>query len=452
MVDSVQRSRKAVPALSESLVLRFGAFTALYAAQGFPYGLLSVALPAYMAERGVSPAAIGSFIGITLLPWSLKLVNGPIMDRWSFLPMGRRRPWVIAAQAGMVMSSVAIAFLPNPLDHLGWLTALGFAINFFTAFQDVAVDGMAIEIIPVDQQARANGFMWGGKTVGIAGAAAGGAWMMSAYGLGPALVAHAFLIGLVMLIPLLARERPGERLLPWTVGRASEVARQLQLEGWRDIGRSLIRVFVLPVSLAGAIAIFAHNLVRGLLNAMLPVVAVQELGWTDTGYSELYATAGLVAGLIGMVAGGLVVDRLGRRRTIAIGALLLAAASVAMGLLPALWSTRSAVQMYVSTYVILDTLITIAFFAVLMAACWKRVAATQFSLYMAIANMGLSGGAALLGPLRQWLSYPHILFVVAACALLVVVLLVFVDVERHRQRVNVLDAVEPSRDAVPVLS
>ena len=75
-------------------------------------------------------------------------------------------------------------------------------------------------------------------------------------------------------------------------------------------------------------------------------------------------------------------------------------------------------------YVILDTLITIAFFAVLMAACWKRVAATQFSLYMAIANMGLSGGAALLGPLRQWLSYPHVFFVVAACALLVVVSIV----------------------------
>lgn len=166
MTDGAQRSGGPLAALSESLVLRLSAFTALYAAQGLPYGLLSVAVPAHMAERGFSPAAIGSFIGITLLPWSLKLVNGPIMDRWSFLPMGRRRPWVLVAQAGMVVSSVAIAFLPNPLDHLGWLTALGFAINFFTAFQDVAVDGMAIDIIPVNQQARANGFMWGGKTLG----------------------------------------------------------------------------------------------------------------------------------------------------------------------------------------------------------------------------------------------------------------------------------------------
>jgi MFS family permease len=149
------RTGQPFPALSEHLVLRFGAFTALYAAQGFPYGLLSVAIPAYMAEQGVSPAVIGSFIGITILPWSLKLVNGPIMDRWSFLPMGRRRPWVLAAQAGMVASSVAIGFLPDPLSHMAWLTALGFVLNFFTAFQDVAVDGMAIEIIPIDQQARA---------------------------------------------------------------------------------------------------------------------------------------------------------------------------------------------------------------------------------------------------------------------------------------------------------
>jgi PAT family beta-lactamase induction signal transducer AmpG len=271
-------AERSLPALSDSVVLRFIAFTALYVAQGLPYGLLSVAVPAYMAEQDFSPTAIGSFIGITLLPWSLKLVNGPIMDRWGFLPMGRRRPWVLLAQAGMVVSSLAMGFLQNPLDHLAWLTALGFTINFFTAFQDVAVDGMAIEIIPINQQARANGFMWGGKTLGVAGATVGGAWMINGYGLGPALLGHAFLIGLVMLIPLLAREHPGERLLPWTAGRASEAARQLQLEGWSDIGRSLLRVFVLPVSLAGAIAIFAHNIVRGLLNAMLPVLAVQELG------------------------------------------------------------------------------------------------------------------------------------------------------------------------------
>jgi PAT family beta-lactamase induction signal transducer AmpG len=54
-------------------------------------------------------------MGIILLPWSLKLINGPIMDRWSFLAMGRRRPWVLLAQAGMVATSVVMAFTPDPL-------------------------------------------------------------------------------------------------------------------------------------------------------------------------------------------------------------------------------------------------------------------------------------------------------------------------------------------------
>lgn len=189
-----------------------------------------------MAEQKVSPAAIGSFLAITFLPWTLKLINGPIMDRWSFLPMGRRRPWILAAQAGMFATSVALAILPDPLGHMAWLTALGFLLNFFTAFQDVAVDGMAIEIIPVAQQPRANGFMWGGKTIGMAAATASGAWAINAYGLGVAWFVHAVLVGIIMLIPLAARERPGERLLPWSPRKRNACS-------WRA-GGTLARVYL----------------------------------------------------------------------------------------------------------------------------------------------------------------------------------------------------------------
>ena len=39
-----------------------------------------------------------SRLGLTALPWTLKLVNGFIMDRYTFLAMGRRRIWIIGAQ------------------------------------------------------------------------------------------------------------------------------------------------------------------------------------------------------------------------------------------------------------------------------------------------------------------------------------------------------------------
>jgi PAT family beta-lactamase induction signal transducer AmpG len=74
----------------------------------------------------------------------------------------------------------------------------------------------------------------------------------------------------------------------------------------------------------------------------------------------------------------------------------------------------------------------------MMAISWKRVAATQFSLYMAIANMGLSGGAALLGPLQGILSYPHLFYVIAGWSCLVLVLLRFVNVEAHLKRMESL--------------
>jgi PAT family beta-lactamase induction signal transducer AmpG len=99
-----------VPALSDSSLWRYIAFTALYMAQGLPAGLLALAIPAWLAKQGMGTAEIGIYLGIIGLPWSLKFVAGPIMDRFSFLSMGRRRPWILAAQLGIVLR-------PNLLRH-----------------------------------------------------------------------------------------------------------------------------------------------------------------------------------------------------------------------------------------------------------------------------------------------------------------------------------------------
>lgn len=169
--------RRAVPALTEQSTFREISFGGLYVAQGIPEGLLFYAIPAWLAINGKSPAEIGSFVGIVLLPWSLKLFNAPIMDRFTFLPMGRRRPWVLIGQLGLLLSFFSISLVSNPLDNLALLTVTGFMVSFFGSFQDVAVDGMAIDVLPLDQQARANGVMWGSKTMGTS--ASVGPWSIS---------------------------------------------------------------------------------------------------------------------------------------------------------------------------------------------------------------------------------------------------------------------------------
>ena len=150
------------PALSESRPLRLTTVTAMYVAQGIQIGLIVTAFPAYMAAHGVSPLAIGGWVSVAFLPWTLKLLYAPLMERYTFLAMGRRRPWMLAGTIGGALGYAAMALVPDPLAQLGLLTALMVTSSLFLALQDIATDTLAIDIIPLDEQGRANGLMWGG--------------------------------------------------------------------------------------------------------------------------------------------------------------------------------------------------------------------------------------------------------------------------------------------------
>ena len=171
-----------LPALSEHTFFRYFSFIALYIAQGIPEGMAFFGIPAWMAMNGKTPGEIGAFVAAVGLPWSFKIVVAPLMDRFTYLPMGRKRPWVILGQLGLMGSFIAMAFVPDPLNNLNLLMAAGFAVGFFGSCQDVATDGMAVDIIPINQQAKANGLMWGAKIIGTSASLAIGSWLLHKYG------------------------------------------------------------------------------------------------------------------------------------------------------------------------------------------------------------------------------------------------------------------------------
>jgi PAT family beta-lactamase induction signal transducer AmpG len=454
------RTVTSIPPLAERPLLRYLTFGALYVAQGIPEGLLIYALPAWLAMQGRTPAEIGTYLGITILPWSFKLVNAPFMDRFAFLPMGRRRPWVLFGQLGLVVTFLALSLIGDPSGNMTALCVLGFAVNFFAAFQDVAVDGMAIDVVPVEQQARANGIMWGSKTVGIATSVAVGSWLLNSWGFANTVVAYSIAIGLIMLFPLLLRERPGERLLPWTAGEASPVAVANQLHDWRSIFGSLIQVFFLPMSLLMGVAVFSAAIGKGLMDALLPVMTVQELGWADTAYSSTFATASLISGLLGMAIGGFLVDRFGRVRMMRafLGGLVLLVGSMALA--APLWSGGSLVVAFIVGFYVIHVMLTISVFATAMQLCWKRVAATQFTLYMAISNLGLSVGAAWMGALSERASWSWVVGSYVVFAGFSLFVLRYVRLNRHQPELERLErgvaprlpALEPTAVVVPLLA
>ena len=82
-----------------------------------------------------SPMEIASFVAVVGIPWSFKILIAPFMDRFTILSMGRKRPWVIFGQLGLIISFLCIGLINDPLNNLNHLMIAGFCISFFGAFQ-----------------------------------------------------------------------------------------------------------------------------------------------------------------------------------------------------------------------------------------------------------------------------------------------------------------------------
>ena len=124
----------------------------LYVAQGIPYGFVTVTLAAYLAERGFDAGAIGALAAAGTLPWTFKWVWGPMIDRFGIPSMGRRRPWILLAQTGMILSILAMALIPSITDHLALLGWMIFVHNIFNSLQDVSVDALAVDLLREEER------------------------------------------------------------------------------------------------------------------------------------------------------------------------------------------------------------------------------------------------------------------------------------------------------------
>ena len=425
--------------LTDRPLLRLVTLCILYVAQGIPYGFVTVTFASYLAERGETVAAIASVTALSTLPWTFKFVWGPFMDRFGIPSMGRRRPWILAAQFGMTVSILSMAFVPNPAEHLvliGWLV---FVHNIFNSLQDVSVDALAVDLLRESERGRVNGFMYGSKYIGIF---LGGAFlsrMVSQDGLGIAFTIQIIMLGGIMLFPLLLRERSGEKLLPWTTGSSQLAIDQQLAHSIVQLFGFLKRAFSLRSTLlAGAIGLTIF-IAGGILSPITNVLFIQDLGWTRTEYTDINGGYGVFLGLAGAIVGGILADKFGPKKIASIGCVALALSYVTFGLsspdsgvLWFDWTNRPVVITYILVDVWMGSMISASLFAMYMTVSWPKVAATQFTAYMAILNMSTVIGLKTSGVISEHFTLPMIF--VGAGILQVIVLGIFPFIDVHQAR------------------
>lgn len=431
--------KKSLPVLADYPVLRYINFIALYFAQGIPEGMLFFGIPAWMAMNHKTPGEIASLAVAGGLPWSFKFIVAPLMDRYTFLPMGRKRPWVLLGQLGLILSFIAMAFIPDPLNNLNLLMLGAFTVSFFGAFQDVATDGMAIDVIPSEEQARANGFMWGAKTTGISASLAVGTWLLNHYNYRYAILMLAATVGLTMLAPLFFRERKGEKILPWSKGEASDNSKKIQLDNWKELLTSLLKVFKLKYSLLFTIIIFLNQGAFNYLSTVFPIFTVQELHWDNATYAEYYAIGKLIGGITGMLIGGFLIDKFGRIKMMNIYFLFLIFGTAALSYLKQFWANENFIFGFMIAYNILFTFSCIGIFAIAMLFCWKKVSASQFTLYMTLSNLGRLALAALVGPITTNYNWQIALLSFSIMLGISFILFQFLKYDKHLEAIERLE-------------
>jgi PAT family beta-lactamase induction signal transducer AmpG len=348
-----------------------------------------------MASQGVGAGEIAAVVATSALPWSLQRATGFILDRYAYLPMGRRRAWIIGAQFALVMALIAGALLQPAAQHIAILSMLGFIANAAVTFQDVGIDSLAVDIMPEEERAGASGIMCGAQFLGVGLTSASAGWLLSSYGIAACFAGVAIIPALVMVFAIVIREREGEKLLPWTSGASHPHNLGLRVEAWWPLLKESGRAVLTPLSLLLLPLLFVRIMPKGSFDVFHPVMFQQRGGWTAAEFTGFMSSLALLGGVFGVLAGGYCVQRAGAQRMVAGVMLSGAACFIAMALAEPYWGDQRLLIGFAITMKVIDVLAMAALITLAMQMCSPAVAATQFTIYMAISNFGSPVGAAL---------------------------------------------------------
>jgi len=389
------------PSLSSSPILRVLTLCSLYVSQGLPQGFILYALKNHLAGQGFTTGEIAKVILWMTIPWAFKFLWGPVVDRFGIASMGKRRPWIIGAQAMTVVALLILATVPG-LDSNLRLLGLGIlSVNIFTSLQDVCTDSLAVDLVPEKQRGKLNGFMYGCSYLGsfLGGTLIGHFLFMEGGSVQLALVVLSGCVFAIMLLPLFIRERSGEKFLPWTSGSSQLREDEQHARSAALLFRQIKQAFSRPIALTAALLAVGAQIGNAAINIIASRHFITEVGWDKKDYTYL-ESFGTWFGLGGAFLGGFVADKLGAKRSAVIAGTLIALTWITFSRLETYWTEQWLIRTNMYVLHTLLGLFSVSLFTLFMNVSDRRVAASQFTAYMALLNLSTVTGQAIAGPLE----------------------------------------------------
>jgi len=388
--------------LREALALyadpRLLAVLAMGFASGLPLLLTTATLSYWLARVGVDKTTIGLF-ALVGLPYALKFLWAPAMDHlpvpWLSARLGRRRGWALATQLGLALAILALGGTDPARAPLA--TALwALVVAFLSASQDVAIDAWRIEILREHEQGAGAAATQVGYRVGLLAAGAGAIALSDWLPWSTVFAVLAALLGVGMLAVLLAAEPPAPAR-----GRAPRGGTaHAFLDPLRDFATR-----------PRWLTILAFALLYKFGDAISGVMAnpfFVELGFSGVEIASVTKVFGIMATAAGVLAGGVLVARLGIFRALLAGGVLQAATNLLYSLQAQVGPDLGLLAVVVGTDGFTGGLGSAAFVAYLSSLCRAEFTATQYALLTSLVAGGrtvLSAGGGWLADQLAWGSF-----------------------------------------------
>ncbi|WP_373462102.1 AmpG family muropeptide MFS transporter [Calothrix sp. FACHB-1219] len=370
-------------------------------ASGLPLLLIGNTLKAWMTVEQVNLAAIGWF-SLASLPYSLKFLWSPFLDRFTVPWLGRRRGWLILTQLALIVAIAIMAF-QQPKQALQLLAINAIVIAFLSATQDIAADAYRTDVLEkLEMGAGAAVFILGYR---IALLVAGALALILADRI-PWSSVYLLMAGTMALgiFATLFAPEPAEISPPASLSEAVILPfgeffqRQGVLQGF------LMLVFITLYKLGDAL----------LSNMTTPFLL--QVGFTKTDIGTIQVGMGLIATIVGALAGGAILSRIGINRSLWVFGVLQAVSNFAYLALAYTGKNYQAMVLAINIEQFCGGLGTAAFVAFLMSLCNQKFSATQYALLSSLMAVSRDILASPGGAIAQNTGWPlfFIITIVAA--------------------------------------
>jgi PAT family beta-lactamase induction signal transducer AmpG len=378
---------------------RIGFMLPLGFASGLPLALTAGTLQAWLTVVGLDLRTIGIFT-LVGLPYTLKFLWAPLLDRVVPPWLGRRRGWMLLTQIGVAIG-LAVMGLVGPGDRPEWLGMIALTVAFLSASLDIVFDAYRTELLLPAERGFGAAVWVNGYRFALLLASSGALVLADHIGWQSTYLLLAGLMGAGIVTILAIPEPPLIGAPPATLAEA--------------VGKPLQELFARPDISKLFMLILLYKFGDAIAASLQTAFFIGGLGFSasDVGYVK---GLGLFATLAGALTGGIVMARLGLVPSLLLFGLFQALSNLCFTGLA--WAGKSYAALTASILIenVTGGMGTAAFVALIMSLCDHRYTATQFALLSSLEAVGrvFSGRpSAELVALVGWAQFFAISFVLA---------------------------------------